>query len=90
MQTQTAKPAQSYAEALASLEELNRRVWGDKIVLATTAHTLGGIGLGLLLTQPERYRGLATALLGFSSLAHLYAIWTMRPAGQAATKTSGA
>jgi len=33
---------------LQGFEDLNRRVWGDKVALGLTAHTLGGIGVGLL------------------------------------------
>ncbi len=66
------------------LEELNRRVWGDKITLATTAHAAGGLGLGLLLC-PGRTgwsRSVAYALLGFSLFAHLYALLAMWPAAR--------
>ena len=65
---------------LEQLEELNRRFWGDKITLATTAHALGGLGLGLALCPSRRNRTLAYALLAFSYLAHVYAFLTMRPA----------
>ncbi len=34
---------------LRSLETLSRAMWGNKLVLATSAHFVGGIGLGLLL-----------------------------------------
>lgn len=34
---------------LTTLNDLNKRVWGDKIALGTTNHPLGGLGLGLLL-----------------------------------------
>lgn len=64
------------------LEELDQRVWGDKITLATTAHLLGGIGIGLLVNcaAARQARPIAYALLGLSTLAHLYAFLTARPA----------
>lgn len=63
---------------LQTIEELNRRVWGDKVTLATTAHLVGGVGLGLLATcsMAEKARPLAFTLIGLSVLAHLYAIAT--------------
>jgi len=63
------------------LEELDQRVWGDKVILATTAHALGGIGVGLLVNcaVARRAQPLAYALLGLSALAHLYAFLTARP-----------
>ncbi|MDI1484179.1 hypothetical protein [Polyangium sp. y55x31] len=62
------------------LEELSRRVWGDKIPLALAAHALGGIGLGMLTCKgtDARHRRVAYALVGFSMLAHVYAFTTMR------------
>ncbi len=66
---------------LTQFEDLNRRVWGDKVTLATTAHAAGGLGLGLLLCRTSRNRGLAYALLGFSALAHVYALATAQPVG---------
>jgi len=72
---------------LQRIEELNRAVWGDKVTLATTAHALSGLGIGLLVNcaTAERAKPLAYALLAVSTLAHLYAFlmmpsapWTMR------------
>lgn len=62
----------------ARLEELNRRVWGDKVALATTAHALGGFGLGLLIGRAERFRFVAYLTIAFAWLAHIYAFLTMR------------
>lgn len=61
------------------LEEMNRMVWGDKVTLATTAHALGGMGIGLLINRAtaERLKPLAYTLIAFSTLAHLYAFLTM-------------
>lgn len=67
---------------LTQLEDLSRRMWGDTVSLATTAHGLGGLGLGLLLRPTGRNRGLAYALLGFSALAHVYALATAQPIAQ--------
>lgn len=72
---------------IARLEEFNRRVWGDKVTLATTAHALGGIGLGLLIGRAERLRSVAYLLIACAWLAHAYAFLTMRT-GAAAMPTA--
>jgi|GEM_PF-4239063 len=64
---------------LQRLLEFNQAVWGDKVLLATTAHALGGFGIGLLVNRrtAERAKPLAYALIGVSMAAHLYAFLTM-------------
>jgi len=64
---------------LQRIEEYNRAVWEDKVFLATTAHALGGLGIGLLVNREtaERAKPLAYALIAFSMVAHLYALLTM-------------
>ena len=76
----------SLQELMSPFEELNRRVWGDQITLATTAHVVGGIGIGLLAFPMvrERARPLGYALLGISLLMHLYAFLTPWPASRQA------
>lgn len=59
------------------LEDLNRRVWGDKITLATMNHALGGVGVGLLIAREKRRRPLAIGFVTFSLAAHVYA-WLTR------------
>ena len=71
---------------LGQVDALNRRVWGDKITLATLTHALGGVGLGLLLSRAEDRRTLAYALLAVSSAAHLYAWLTAPPVAASATR----
>jgi hypothetical protein len=63
------------------IEHMNRDVWGDKVTLATTAHLLGGLGIGLLIDRKlaDRYRMAAFGLVAFSVLAHLYALLTRPP-----------
>jgi len=65
---------------LQRIEDLNRAMWGDKVTLATTAHALGGIGIGMLLKRKtvESAMPLAYGLIAISLLAHLYALLTMR------------
>lgn len=70
------------SRVFARIEDLNRRVWGDKITLATSSHVLGGVGLGLLLGRVEGRRSLAYALLASSLAAHLYAWLTKTPVGK--------
>ena len=64
---------------LQRIEELNRAVWGDKVTLATTAHAVGGLGIGLLINRATaaRAKPLAFALIALSLAAHLYAFLTM-------------
>ncbi|HEX5414212.1 MAG TPA: hypothetical protein VFZ25_01010 [Chloroflexota bacterium] len=59
--------------------ELACLMWGDKITLATTAHFLGGLGVGLLVSRStaRRLKALAYAGVGFALLAHLYALLSM-------------
>lgn len=68
-------------ELMSPIEEANRRVWEGQITLATTAHTLGGIGIGLLAFPKvrERAQPIAYALLIVSFLMHLYAFLTPWP-----------
>ena len=63
---------------LKRMEDVSHRLWGDKVALATTAHAVGGLGLGLLIGGAERYRFVGYLLLAFASLAHAYALLTMR------------
>lgn len=69
------------SDVLTWLEEWNRRVWGDKVALATWNHTLGGVGFGLLIYPAvgRQARLVGYTLIGLSALAHLYAFLTMRP-----------
>ncbi|UQA58561.1 hypothetical protein [Polyangium aurulentum] len=70
---------------LQGFEELNRRVWGDKVVLGLTAHTLGGIGVGLLSAKraSKMQRRVGFGLIAISTLAHIYALMTMRLGNEA-------
>ena len=68
---------------LKRVEDVNQLLWGDKVTLATTAHTVGGLGLGLLIGGAERYRFVGYLLLAFALLAHAYAFLTMRTGTQA-------
>lgn len=70
---------------LQRIENLNQAVWGDKVTLATTAHFLGGLGLGMVMkrTTVEGARPLAYGLIAISLLAHLYALLTMSSLPQA-------
>lgn len=63
---------------LEQLENINHRVWANKITLATTNHTLG-LGAGLLIAGTRERRPLAYALIGFALVAHAYAWLTMEP-----------
>jgi hypothetical protein len=56
---------------LGQVDALNRRVWGDKLTLATLTHALGGLGLGLLLGRADDRRSLASMLLAVSAVAQL-------------------
>ena len=71
----------------APLEDLNNRIWGDKIALATTNHTLGGIGVGLLLGGTRDHRPMAYTLIGFALAAHVYA-WLTRARAESTAKIS--
>jgi|SwirhisoilCB2_FD_contig_51_8778642_length_1266_multi_3_in_0_out_0_2 hypothetical protein len=64
---------------LQRIEDLNRAAWGDKVTLATTAHFLGGLGIGLLVNRrtAEGAKPLGYVLVAISMLAHLYASLTM-------------
>lgn len=73
---------QPATNALTWMEDTNRRVWGDKITLATFAHSLGGLGLGLLGYKMISDRSRPTVgyvLVGLSALLHGYAMFTMWP-----------
>ena len=68
-------------ELMSPIEEANRRVWEGQITLATTAHLLGGVGIGLLAFPKVRDRAqpIAYALMSVSFLMHLYAFVTPWP-----------
>lgn len=64
---------------LAQLEALDRGVWqGHSHVLEDVAHTLGGLGLHLLVfpRMARQPRAVGYALIGLSALLHLYAYLT--------------
>lgn len=73
-----------------SIRNLSCMMWGDKIALATTAHFLGGLGVGLLVNRStaERLKPLAYAAVGFAWLAHVYAFLTMPAVQTTARKTA--
>lgn len=61
---------------LARIEERNRRIWeGYSHTLEDVTHTLGGIGLGLLLhpVARERAKTIGWALAVLSVAIHVYA-----------------
>lgn len=71
---------------LAKIDAWGHRVWDDRHTLENTAHVIGGIGVGLLIYASVRRsaRTLGWALVGLSSLLHLYAYLTSRPGAQVA------
>lgn len=72
---------------MTSLDQLKHRVWDDRHTFEDSAHVLGGIGVGLLI-YPSVHRSARTlgwALVGLSSLMHLYAFLTRSRGAAAAT-----
>jgi hypothetical protein len=64
---------------MARFEDRNRAIWeGHTFLFQDFTHTLGGFGLGFLLSSAagERARTLGFAFLGLSALLHVYAFIT--------------
>lgn len=55
------------------LKQLASKVWDDKVILATTSHLAGGVGLSLLINGRPSQRRMGKALLGYCLATHVYA-----------------
>ncbi|HEX7051946.1 MAG TPA: hypothetical protein VF188_17190 [Longimicrobiales bacterium] len=80
MDSHTEELTRVVKEQVRLYDRMARSIWGDRMLLAMTASTMGGMGIGLLFSDKWRARMTGALLYATAAAMQLYAAMTPKRA----------